>query len=172
MALAVNQQRMFNETLPEMICEINSKGMITYANSSAQKEMGYDEADIAAGLHFVSVVEQSFKQDVLQIFDSLLTSTDSYVSQNLQLQKKNGSVIQITLQSTPFFFPSGEKGLRVVVFDNLLWKKNEKILKQYTERLELALLATNAGLWDWNMVSNKLVLNEQWHNMREYRQVS
>ena len=44
-------------------------------------------------------------------------------------------------------------------------KKAEKVLKESEERLDLALKGTNVGLWDWNVRTGKMIVDERWANI-------
>lgn len=47
-------------------------------------------------------------------------------------------------------------------------KQRQLELESTTQRLELALLATNTGLWDWDLLSNKTFFNDSWYTMLGY----
>jgi PAS domain S-box-containing protein len=50
-------------------------------------------------------------------------------------------------------------------------KENIRIssaLKQSEERLNLALYGTNAGVWDWNLITNEIYLSSTWKQMLGY----
>jgi len=48
-------------------------------------------------------------------------------------------------------------------------EENHKKLEQSAERLELALLGSEAGLWDWNIETGDVYFNERWCNMLGYK---
>ncbi|MEA2091883.1 MAG: diguanylate cyclase, partial [Campylobacterota bacterium] len=47
-------------------------------------------------------------------------------------------------------------------------KKALEKSNQLNERLELALLGNNDGLWDWNIVTNEIYYSKRWKNMLGY----
>ncbi|MDA3861176.1 MAG: PAS domain S-box protein [Melioribacteraceae bacterium] len=47
-------------------------------------------------------------------------------------------------------------------------QKNEEILFEKDERLKLALGATNAGVWDWNIQNRSAVFSERWAEISGY----
>ncbi|WP_026472911.1 PAS domain S-box protein [Alkaliflexus imshenetskii] len=47
-------------------------------------------------------------------------------------------------------------------------KANEFILKQNSERLEMALLGSEAGLWDWEISTGKVFYSKRWCSMLGY----
>jgi len=48
-------------------------------------------------------------------------------------------------------------------------EENHKKLEQYAERLELALIGSDAGLWDWNIETGDVYFNDRWCNMLGYK---
>ena len=47
-------------------------------------------------------------------------------------------------------------------------RKAEKVLKESEERLDLALKGTNVGLWDWNVQTGTMIVDERWANIVGY----
>ena len=48
-------------------------------------------------------------------------------------------------------------------------EKLQKKLKAQQERLNLAIFGTGAGLWDWNLITNQVIINDQYANMLGYK---
>lgn len=53
-------------------------------------------------------------------------------------------------------------------FDIILRKRTEQELKESEERLKLSIEGSNLGIWDWNISTNEITLNEQWASMLGY----
>ncbi|NJK84630.1 MAG: PAS domain-containing protein [Bacteroidales bacterium] len=53
-------------------------------------------------------------------------------------------------------------GLRGVLIDITERINYEKRLKQNSERLELALMSSDSGLWDWNMTTDEIFFDKEW----------
>jgi PAS domain S-box-containing protein len=49
-------------------------------------------------------------------------------------------------------------------------KRSQEALTQSEERLNLALTATNLGLWDWNLVTNQVYYSPIWFSMLGYEE--
>ncbi|AGB41438.1 PAS domain S-box/diguanylate cyclase (GGDEF) domain-containing protein [Halobacteroides halobius DSM 5150] len=57
----------------------------------------------------------------------------------------------------------------ILVFSIVKRREAEKKLKSSQKRLKLALWGTNQGLWDWNIKTDKIYINDQWANMLGYK---
>ncbi len=62
------------------------------------------------------------------------------------------------------------KAVRMVgaLIDITAAKAEKLALETTTKRLEMALEATNTGLWDWNLVTDETYFNESWYTMLGY----
>lgn len=83
-------------------------------------------------------------------------------------RRKDGSIFPveligrgIELENAPY--------LLVVVRDITARKQAEEVARQSQERLELALEATEAGFWDWDIPSGYDYLSPRWFSMLGYR---
>ena len=48
-------------------------------------------------------------------------------------------------------------------------KKSHQVNKQLSERMELALLGSNDGIWDWNILDNSVYFSPRWKEMLGYK---
>ena len=61
-------------------------------------------------------------------------------------------------------------GLCAVITDITDRKRAEEKLRLSSERYELAMAATNDGLWDWNLVTGKVYFDPRYYTMAGYEQ--
>jgi PAS domain S-box-containing protein len=61
-------------------------------------------------------------------------------------------------------------GYQGTIRDNTSWIETQQSLEENRESLDLAISGTGAGLWDWNIKSNQITINERWAEMIGYQQ--
>ncbi|MCP5063785.1 MAG: PAS domain S-box protein [Ignavibacteriae bacterium] len=67
--------------------------------------------------------------------------------------------------------PKTESGRQIELFSllDITKRKNAELaLEESKQQLELAIEGSNLGLWDWQIKTNKLVINERWANIIGY----
>lgn len=153
------------EHLPEMICEINRKGEITFANQFALDRFGYSQLDIDKGLSITEVFAEEERERVGKNFESSLhnapESPREYVA-----QKRDGTQIPVMLYVAHIIENEKVKGIRAVMIDiskrkeiedQLRKQKSEyrKALNQQSVLSELALIFNTLEDFDI-LVNNSL----------------
>lgn len=81
----------------------------------------------------------------------------------------NGNKVLLSTFKTPFK-DKANNILGVLGISRDITKEHEKTqeLKNLKERMELALLGNNDGLWDWNMITNEVYFSPRWKEMLGY----
>jgi len=155
------------ELLPEMICEVNNEGFITYANTYAYKKTGYTDEDIKTGMHILSLFHEEERVRVMNNFASALLSDEKKPNEYKALTK-DGKILSVLVYSSRILEKNKPIGIRGVMIDISDRKANELKLKQYAERLELALIGSDAVLWDWNISTGSIYFSDRWYSMLGY----
>lgn len=156
-----------SELLPEMICEVNLTGRVMYANGYALDKMGYSNEELAAGIYINHLFLPEDSEAIRQNFETSLHNED-IAPREYTVIRKNGESFSAILYTNRIIEDGEVKGLRGVLIDITERKRLEKEQKDNSERLEMALLASSAGLWDWNIKTDELIVNNQWYTIREY----
>ncbi len=91
------------------------------------------------------------------------------VSNQPVLVARNKKEYYVSYSASPIFNMDNEITGVVLVFSDETEKylQSEK-LRESEERLNLAILGTRAGLWDWDLRTGKLICNEEWAHMIGY----
>jgi PAS domain S-box-containing protein len=158
-----NQQAL----LPEMLCETNLQGLVTYATGYALEKMGYTTEELNTGINILKLFHKDDHERLLKNFEASLQNSNSQ-SNEYTLIKKSGITFPVLVYTNRLIKNNKVDGLISIIVDISELKENEKKLELYTERLELALLGSDAGLWDWNIKTKKLVSNKRWFTIRGF----
>jgi PAS domain S-box-containing protein len=105
----------FAEMLPEMIYEVDLKGMVKYGNTHGLKFFGYTKEDLLEGLHLSEIFPQHYPIMIENL--KALTSPEQVSSNEYSGRKKDGSEIPILTHSFAIFHNSRIIGYRGVVTD-------------------------------------------------------
>ena len=155
------------ELLPEMLCETNLNGVVTYATGYALEKMGYSQEELKAGINIRTLFQPDNHDRLIRNFEVALTRNNSD-SHEYTMLKKGGATFPVLVYTNRLIKNGKVDGLISIIVDISGLKENEKKLELYTERLELALLGSDAGLWDWNLKTKQLILNNRWASIRGY----
>ncbi len=169
MADSILRYRHQQDLLPEMVCETNPDGIITFANNYALKKMGYSESDLRKGIRILDIIHPDDHKVITKNFRQALRH-DKLPPHEYLLRKTDGSVFPVLIYTNRLKKNGKVEGLISIIVDITELKDNERKLEQYTERLELALLGSEAGLWDWNIPAGEIYLSERSCSMLGYRQ--
>lgn len=129
--------RELTESLPELICELDERGTLTYANKFAIEKFGYSAEEVLNG-----------KLNILDIFPDDLRST---VERNLKIiyrikkaisveyyaKKKNGEVFPVIVYTAPILEQDKVVGLRGVMFDITTRIEHEKEIAHNLRQQEI-----------------------------------
>lgn len=118
--------RELTESLPEMICELDTKGVVTYANRFAINKFGYHEDEVLNGNFSIMQVFQ--KSDWKRVKSNIgkIFSGEEVASKEYDVQTKNGSTFPVIVYTTPMYELDKIVGLRGVMFDISDRKKQEQ----------------------------------------------
>jgi PAS domain S-box-containing protein len=166
-----NQMRYKNlaELLPEMIYETDIDGNITYANMYAISRMGYTNEDIKKGINIFNFFDNKEEQQRARLNFSKLLNNENGDTNEYSIVKNDGEVIYGAIYTTTITENDKIVGIRAVMIDVTDRKNYESHLREYSERLELALLGSGAGLWDWNVQTGFVYFSERWASMLGYK---
>jgi PAS domain S-box-containing protein len=156
------------ELLPEMICETDLHGTLTYTNMYALEKMGYSVEELKNGLNIFDIFTEEEQEIARKNFSSVLTHGPKQPFE-YSVRKKNGEIFQGVIYTTPIYTKGIPSGIRGVMIDITDRKNYEKQLKENAERLEMVLLGSGSGFWDWNIETGDVYFNDRWAEMLGYQ---
>ncbi|MFT5612309.1 MAG: PAS domain S-box-containing protein [Polaribacter sp.] len=169
-------------------------GTLTSFNKAAESMLGYSSKELVgkqtpAIFHDLEeVVQRSkeftelFEREIIPGFETLVCMTEDSLPNELEWTyiHKNGSRLPVLLSITALFDESGEKtGYLVIARDISVLRKSENHrimlqsivdkqegeLKSSLMRVKLAIKGSNIGVFEWDLVSNELIWDEQMYNI-------
>ncbi|BAX80454.1 hybrid sensor histidine kinase/response regulator [Labilibaculum antarcticum] len=109
--------RELTEFLPELICEINTRGKVTYANQFALLKFGYTSDELLAeSFNVFSIFSQEDRKRVQNRIEDILKSGGNY-SNEYNAIKKNGESFPVLVYSSPMYSGDTVVGIRGVMVD-------------------------------------------------------
>lgn len=154
------------DTIDDFLFILNSEGKIIFYNSIVPARLGYANHELL-NQHILKFHSPAGHGEAKKIYSETLHGPERIC--RVPLICKNGDIIPVETKIIPGSW-AGEKALIGISRDIADRINYEQKLKQNSERLEMALLATDAGLWDWNVKTGELVVNEKWCSMRGFKQ--
>lgn len=160
------------QSAADMIVIIDKLGNIQFVNDRIEKMLGYFPKDVI-GSSFTNFIPRkeipAYLKKLTQVF--VEKEVKNFVT---QINHKDGYPVDVEISGN-LFRQSGKTLAIGNVRDISFRKKAEKTiednrnkLEQYAEQLELAMVASEAGLWDWNIETGEVFFSERWCNMLGY----
>lgn len=156
-------QTILNET-PVGILYFDSDSVITELNQTMESIFGIKKSKII-GLNLHHLVIDNTIQKVLQ--DTLNKGNGYYEGEYSSVISKKVAYLKAVGKGIKNSKGKIVAGLALVE-DISLKKRDELLLAEQQKMLESILDGTNAGTWDWNVVSGELKINERWAEIMGY----
>ncbi|MFK7971522.1 MAG: response regulator [Bacteroidia bacterium] len=124
------------------------------------------ENEAAIPTHLINVIFPNFEQDeyenVLEILDN-----DGQWTAERSLKTHKGNIVQCSLVVTRMIINDQPCNL-IRVFDRTKEIDAVANLERTKERLELALQASQDGIWEWDLAEDSLYISSRWKEMLGY----
>ncbi len=141
---------------------IDKKRTIRWVNPVVCKLTGVESPEELIGRHCGDYL-CSAEQNTCPILDKGLQLDNS----ERILRRRNGQTIPI-LKSVTEIMLEGEEVLLETFIDITERKQAEEALRESEYRFNLAINGTGAGLWDWDMITDKVFFSTRWKAMLGY----
>ena len=151
---------------PEALVYLDDKGIILDANLRFCKLFGYTLKEIKGRnidggmIHTSDKIEEGKKLSVKGL--------KGYLNYETIRKKKDGTLFHVSISATPLVIDGQAKGEIGVYIDISERIKLQNTLQESEKRLSYAQQATNDGIWDSNLESGKLYLNDNYYRMLGY----
>lgn len=144
------------ESSDDAIVSKNLDGIINSWNKAAEKMFGWT-ADEVIGKSIYIIIPPELQHEEKHIITSIRNGERIRHFETVRIGK-SGNRINVSLSISPVRNNRGEIiGASKIARDVSERIRSDQALKESEERLRLALESGHIGVWDWNMVSNKLL---------------
>jgi PAS domain S-box-containing protein len=163
MALAESESRfrLLAENVTDMIHRHSPEGINTYFTPSAKAITGYAPEELI-GLSPFELVHSDDMPDVLTSLEKIMNSPEVNTI-SYRNRRKDGTYVWLETKSQLLRNSENGEPLEIisVTRDISERKAAEEALRALSERLELATRSGNIGIFDWDIVNDKLVWDER-----------
>ncbi|MDW7669039.1 MAG: PAS domain S-box protein [Bacillota bacterium] len=142
----------------------------TYFSPTFYTMLGYEDKEIPMNFDiFKNLIHPDDAKKVISKIEQTIEDGTPYEVE-FRLKCKDGSYKWILDKGKAYFNDESEKPYRAVgVHIDINEKKEaEEKLRESEIRFNVAVEGTEAGIWDWDMVNNKVTFSSQWKNMLGY----
>ena len=152
------------DTVPDLIAIIGADYRITSMNSAMAERLGISKKEAVGRLCYELLhgsQEPSASCPHQRMLDSGRVETNCLIENNL-----NGD---FCVTSAPMLAEDGTFESSVLVMHDITeLKRLERALKEHAQRLEFVLDGSNDATWEWDLITNKGILNTRYYEMIEY----
>ena len=142
---------------------IHRKGIILDFNNASQEMFGYG-SDEVTGKSIFEFIERRFHESIRHNINN--GNENTYEAKGV---KRDGTIFPIEIQARSMVFKGKPAGV-AAIRDISERKTLEMELKESKERLDLAIHGAGLGLWDWNISTGDVYINQRWAEMLGYIQ--
>ncbi len=143
--------REFAEMLPELVCEADENGVITFVNKNAVKRFGYTQEEILGGVNVLEFVVPEERVKAIQFIEERMQG-DGGTLQEFTALKKDGTTFPCFVILSPIYENARQKGFRGLMID-ITKQKNEEVklvatldfVRNLVENLPLGILIFNSS---------------------------
>ena len=140
--------------------------MLVFSNPKITEMLGYTVEEVL-NTPAPNYLHTDAKDKVLEIYNRRIAGEEVPHIYEAAMRHKDGSRIDVEINAGLIEF-KGKLSDLVIMRDISERKKAEAALRESEERLSLALLATNDGLWDWDIETNEAYFSPRWFTMLGY----
>jgi len=141
---------------------------LSYSSPTVNHLIGYSLDEIN-GKKFIDLMPNEKAGQVSVIFEEAAARHERVSLPEITLLRKGGSEVVVELSATPLFNAEGtHSGFAGVCRDITGRKQAEWARSEVEERYSLAVQGANDGIWDWDLVANRIYYSPRWKNILGY----
>ena len=154
-----------SENAATLFCEFDATGRLTFISSPLIDILEVSPEQLYIGLWGQDFFDDGEQKDLIKKLQHVLKTGQT---QNIVTHIKTGQskMMATRIISSPIISDGIITGVRSILYPI---SRESFARGTHTERLELALQGTDAGLWDWNVETGQVVFNKRWCTMLGYQ---
>jgi len=153
--------------LPQVICETDAQGNLTFVNQNAYNVFGYTQDDFDRGLNALQMIIPKDRERTWRNIKKILNGEEIDDVEYMAL-RKDGSVFPIIAYATPIIQVNKSVGLRIVLIDASDLKKIEEKLKESEKKYRYLIENSLEGVWVIDSNANTILINPSMAKMLGY----
>jgi PAS domain S-box-containing protein len=154
---------------PLAVIEFDLSGRVREWNPAAAVIFGFSREE-AIGQYWHFVVPESVREQVDHVWEAVVSQRGGSRSTN-ENRTKDGRMICCEWFNTSLADANGQTiGVASLVQDVTEQRQAEEAIRESKLRLEAAVRASNTGLWDWNLKTNKVTYSREWKQQLGYEE--
>ena len=152
--------RTFMDHVPGLIYFKDKKSRFIHVNKAKAEEHGLRKDDLIGKSDFdfyppgEAIIKYNDEQDIIR--------TRNVVNRVEEIETIQGKRFIWTSKAPFFDEKSNVLGTFGISWDITDQKRIEKELRENSERLEMAMLGSGSGFWDWNIQTREVYYSDQW----------
>jgi diguanylate cyclase (GGDEF)-like protein/PAS domain S-box-containing protein len=159
-------ERLFTSS-PEAVVLLDNRDRVLRINPEFERLFEY-RAEEAAG----RPINDLIAPDAARAEASALTERVVYgqtVNVETVRRRKDGSAVHVSILGAPIETEDGQVAIYGIYRDITVRKQAEEALRASEERYALAAQGAGAGLWDWDLVEDRIYFSPRWKEMLGYQ---
>ncbi len=166
---AIDRYHMVAEHSRTVFWEVDAAGLFTRISHVALAVWGFHPSELIGQAHFFDLHPSNGRDTFRDLALSAFRRKDSFRDFENPIQRRDGATIWVSTTAVPILGPDGTLlGYRGSDTDVTERHTAEEALLQERRRLANVIEGTNAGIWDWNIVTGEIIINERWAQIIGY----
>ena len=154
---AIEVENFFNLS-PDLFCITDKNGVFVKNNIQWKVVLGYEQKDLK-NMHLWDFAYEKNIPVIKEKINEALAS-DKVIIFETNYRCKDQSLKYLEFRSTRY-----NSTIFTVALDITERKESERIIMDSKQRLEMVLYGSEMAIWDWDIPSGKIIVNERWHKI-------
>jgi len=148
---------------PEAVVLLNNREDVQRINPEFERMFGYTRGE-AIGRQINDLIAPDDRREEASALTFRAASGETINVETLR-RRKDGTQVHVSILATPIRTDDGQVALYGIYRDITVRKEAEEALRRSEERYALAASGAGAGLWDWDLMEDRIYFSPRWKEM-------